>query len=60
VVGLRHFVSSTQRSAIAIHDTDDIWAVELPMKFETVPASAHTVYYFWAIHRAKNFLIKDE
>jgi hypothetical protein len=33
---------------------DDIWAVELTIEFEIVPAPVHTFHYFWAIYRAEN------
>jgi hypothetical protein len=49
-----------QAQSIALHDVDDIWAVELPIEFEVVPTPVHTVYYFWAIYRAENLPLKDE
>jgi hypothetical protein len=30
--------------SIALHDTDDIWAVEHPTEFKIVPASVYTIY----------------
>jgi hypothetical protein len=32
--------------SIALHDADDIRAVELPIEFEIVPAPVHTINYF--------------
>jgi hypothetical protein len=55
VVGHRHFLSCPQRNAIAFHNAGDIWAVELSIEFEIVPAPVQTVYYFWV-----NLLLKDE
>jgi hypothetical protein len=52
VVGVRHlYRMPSLAQSIALHDPDDIWAVELPIEF---------VYYFWAKYRAENLLLKDE
>jgi hypothetical protein len=35
--------------SIALHDTDDIWAVELPLEFEILPACTHLLLFLGLI-----------
>jgi hypothetical protein len=58
VVDLRHVPSAAQ--SIALHDSDDIWAVQLVIESKNVPAPVQTVYYFWAKYRAENLPLRDE
>jgi hypothetical protein len=62
VVRLRHlsYYVPTVAQSIALHDADDIWAVELHIEFEIVSAPVHTVYYFWTIYCGENFPLNDE
>jgi hypothetical protein len=47
-------------ASLIIHNADDIWAVELAIEFEIVPAFVHTFYCFRAIYRTENFPLKDD